>query len=111
MHPYVNQSKNYVKYVLRITYRIIILRITYYVSLRIHVSKLARIFTYYVFTYYVFLRIYVLRITYKMKSTVLRKTLFFAQPWPVAAAQPWPVAAAWPRLGRGQWPGSIAIKP
>ena len=64
VHPYVNQSKIYVKYVLLITYRRIILRITYYVSVRIHVSIWARIFTYHVLTYYVSLRIYVLRIAY-----------------------------------------------
>ena len=76
VHPYVNHSKIYVKYVLRITYRIFF---TY------HVLRIATYSRIEIGTYFYVLRIYVLRIftylriTYRIKNEKHRfeKNTFF----------------------------------
>ena len=106
VHPYVNQSKKYVKYVLLTTCYVSDNYFTYHV---LRIATYSRIET---GTYFYVLRIYVLRIftyvriTYRIQNEKHRfeKHTFYR---PAMASGRGRAVAS----GRGQWPGFVPIKP
>ena len=102
MHPYGNQSENYVKYVLRITYPIVIF--TYHVLRIATYSRIDMGMYFYVSRIYVLRIATYLRITYRirhMKGIVLRKTHVVAhEPRPMERPMGRPMGI---RMGRPPW--------